>query len=62
MINAIADETAMMADIGVADRLLKTLTQADAAAPSPNCMVPNSAEATPAFLENGAMDKADVFG
>ena len=52
----------MMAAIGVADLLLKTPTQADAAAPKPNCIVPNNAEATPAFLENGAIDKAEVFG
>ena len=52
----------MMAAIGVAEWLLKTPTQADAAAPSPNCIVPSKAEATPAFLGKGAMDKAEVLG
>lgn len=52
----------MIATIGVAVPLLHTLTPTDANAPTPICVAPNNAEALPAFLLNGASDKAAAFG
>ncbi len=48
--------------IGSAVSLCKKLTRADVKAPVPNWMAPISAEALPAFVVKGAIDRADEFG
>lgn len=48
--------------IGKAVLLLSALTMAVAKAPIPSCTAPISAEAVPAFLENGDKASAEVFG
>ena len=62
MMTDVNEQPAITAVIGIAVPLLKTPTSADAPAPSAIWMEPISADALPASLENGAIDKADEFG
>src|SRR5437588_9336268 len=65
-INRISAETtaaaAIIAARGTADLLLNKPIADEDTAPSPNCIAPSNAEATPAFRENGAMESAEVLG
>ena len=48
--------------IGTTECSLNKLTITDAKAPKPICKAPIKADALPAFLVNGAKDKAAAFG
>lgn len=54
--------SAMILMVGIADLTLNKLTPTEANAPMPICMAPMSAEAVPAFFENGNSDRAEAFG
>ncbi len=62
MIKAVTAQAAITPVIGRAVPLFKTLTSAEVKAPTAICIPPNKAEAEPAALAKGAIDKAYELG